>query len=838
MALIPRCLCVVLTFGMVVSRPSATIRTGSPDSGWWTAKESIQLQQSAGRQITAGDYPGAEQTFQKGVAEARRRKDQVALARYLSGVASTRLVRWDYQRALNAYLEAKQIAESRRDWLDLGAVDSNLSSLYEQVGDLDSAVRAGEEGLAAAHRAPGAYSYLAPLLIQLGKLYARQGLRDPVPLLMEGIEGARMFKSPDWVQEANGWTELGRARMAQGNLDGAEAALLRAFCLRRLRRARNIGISYWDLAELRLLQAEQSSHGATRDELLDEAGRLGQWARREKAMSPYLLRQQQGRILLARGDIPGALRELGAAVDLEIQRRSGIPLALSSVDAATAALDEKVLSLYRDAAASYGIKTGNSGLIEQAFLVQEMNRAANWGDGRLLAEAWRQKLPQARYLGILGNLRAEEARLQRNGVRESAVSERLKLELTEMEAKATLGLHLHTTENFRSRSSLIHFQRGLSDSAVLLSFGLGQRESFLWAVTRDRVNAYRLAPREQIRNAARDFREALEAGRPEAKGLGEGLYRMLFGQLERREVSKRDWLISSEDALLQVPFAALNAGDGVYLAEGHAIAIAAGALAWDAAGAPGGDGSAAGGTAAEPSRQEGSFLAVGDPIYNVADPRWAVPTRRWHSLLSWFEPASGAASGQLNRLPGSGREVELSARAWPRSTVLEGGSARKGRFLDALAQAPAVIHLATHVLTPGGTNEALVAFGLGPERRPELLGTSEVAMLHVPGSLVVMTGCASASGDLRSGVGLENLARAWTIAGAGAVVATAWPVKDSNGELLAGFYRYLRTGSAAEALRRSQVDMLHSGSASSGPASWASYQIVGNQGLKSHGGTK
>ena len=192
----------------------------------------------------------------------------------------------------------------------------------------------------------------------------------------------------------------------------------------------------------------------------------------------------------------------------------------------------------------------------------------------------------------------------------------------------------------------------------------------------------------------------------------------------------------------------------------------------------------------------------------------------------------------MNRLPGSGREVELSASGWPRSTLLEGSSARKNRFLDALALAPAVIHLATHILTPSGTNEAFVAFGLGPERRPELLGTSEVATLRVPGSLVVMTGCASASGDLRSGVGLENLARAWTVAGASAVVATSWPVKDSNGELLASFYKYLHSGSAAEALRRSQVDMIHSGNSSSAAASWASYQIVESQALKSHGGLR
>jgi CHAT domain-containing protein len=69
-------------------------------------------------------------------------------------------------------------------------------------------------------------------------------------------------------------------------------------------------------------------------------------------------------------------------------------------------------------------------------------------------------------------------------------------------------------------------------------------------------------------------------------------------------------------------------------------------------------------------------------------------------------------------------------------------------------------------------------------------------------------------------------------AGAGGVLATLWPVKDSAGEIFSTFYRSLAGVSAAEALQRSQVMIIHSHEVGS-PAQraaigdWASYQVTG-----------
>jgi CHAT domain-containing protein len=90
-----------------------------------------------------------------------------------------------------------------------------------------------------------------------------------------------------------------------------------------------------------------------------------------------------------------------------------------------------------------------------------------------------------------------------------------------------------------------------------------------------------------------------------------------------------------------------------------------------------------------------------------------------------------------------------------------------------------------------------------------------------------MTGCESGEGEIQAGAGLLGLTRAWQMAGARAVIATGWPVSDTNGELFAAFYRHLRDVPPAEALRRSQVEMIYSGTWRSAPGYWASYQVSG-----------
>lgn len=832
MAISPRGLAVVLTIGMVAWL-AAPIHTGSPRSGWWGTQEAVKLRQTARRYTLQGNYSETERIYQQGAEIAAKHGDPVARAWFESGIGDARFARFDYKGALDAYLEARGFAESARDPVSLGATDVDLASLYQQMWDRDSALRFAEEARQVTRRVSGIY-FRAQLLLLLARLRSDQ---SSAALYREAIVAARSASADDPSQaaaEATAWEYLGEALLAQGELEGANAAQQSALRIRQSRAQRDLGYSYWALGALRLKQAERAEAGPARRKLLAEAEDLTARAMRTTTAQRYVLQHQEGQILLAQGRVPEGLAALENAIQQSQQWRTGIAAA-GSADGVAAGHQAKIFDGFIQAAADYGIRSRNQRWIEESLEASELNRAINLRDSS--ATRLRDKLP-VEYWEVLGRLQAEEAQIPALSLAAAdSEASRLKLKLTELESKVELGNNANIAENFPSHDSLNHFRRSLRDSEVFLSFALGDPESFVWAVTRDTLNVYRLPAAEQVVSTVREFRQKVEAENAGAganqgfEDLGQHLYKMLFGQLSPREASKPVWLLSAEDALLELPFGALvlepkdGSGHMVFLAERHSVEIKAGALL------PGGP----------PKRSAGGLVLVGDPIYNYADPRSdrAAPGagKTWFANTwaggAWGRWTRAEPSGQLNRLPGSHEEVEASAAAWDATpaVILEGTSATRQNFLKALSPAPQVIHLATHAVTLG-ENEVDLVFSLGEDGGPELLSAFEVGTLEVPGSVVVMTGCATAPSDVKAGLGMAGLVRAWTLAGARAVVATEWAIQDSTGSaLLASFYRHLRDqpDGVAEAFRSAQADMIHSGTNDAAPAVWAAYQVFGGQ---------
>jgi hypothetical protein len=480
--------CLVLACSVVVSRPSATIRTGSLDSGWWGTEAAKQLLRAARQQIVQGNYAAAERIFADGAAEAKHRGDRISAARLLSGVGAARLARFDFQGVLEANIEAKHTAESAGDWLNVGAIDLNLASLYEQVWDLDAALRAAEEGRAALNRSTAYYK--GPLLLEIARLHAERRDLDPIGILFEAVEAAHSEQEP--AIEARAWSQIGSTRITRGDLSGAEDAFVQAYYLRRMFMPRDLGLSYSELGALRLLNVRVSSDDVVRSRLLDQAENFTALAATEDrrgavSIPGYELQQQRGRIRLLRGDMPGALSELSAAMESAGRWRPGM---------ASAELQAQSMEQFIEAAADYVIQTRNPKWIAASFLAEETTRGSNLKDNASLIEAWRRKLP-ARFWSTLAELRAEEDRLRRAGISHGPQSDRLRLELISMEAQAGFGLKPEKNrEIFSPERSLIHYQRVLGNSAVLLSFALGEKRSFLWALTGSTLNLYRLPARK------------------------------------------------------------------------------------------------------------------------------------------------------------------------------------------------------------------------------------------------------------------------------------------------------------------------------------------------------
>jgi CHAT domain-containing protein len=834
MAAFGRSLCLILTLWMAGSRSPTVIPPRSPDSSPWWDQASLKIQTNALRLRRAGDFRSAESLYQEGYREAVRRGDRLASVRYLMSAGGCELLALQYRAALGSFLRARDLATMAGDHADLGAIAVNLSSLYMEMWDLPSATRAAEEGLrqtallethgAARNATSQTFGvYFKPhLLVQLGRIHSALGDGQANAFFSEGIEAARV--SGNSALEAMAWDQQGEEHLAAGRLAEAENRFLEAFRLRRLFHPAELGWSYGHLGALAFARHDfRTAEHFTQLALNDARHGAPAWPE-------YLLLQQAGRIRLARGEVSAALHDFSLALDATAEWRIQVLPARSSLISANVALEQQIFDSFIQLAAQHALQTGNPDWTARAFQAVEINRAASLRESLALADVWREKLPPE-YWETLAQLGAEEVRVRGAetgaGRMKGANANRLRLKLTEMEAKAGIGLQVKKVENFRSQISLIHFQEGLRSSELFLSFELGEKESYLWAVSRSSLRLYRLAAGRDIAKSVQTFREAIPGGGAEAVRQGRQLYQQLFGQLKPHEIQKPAWLLSLDGALFNVPFAALvtkQSANPVYLVDTHTLQTVSGALLLNAASE----------SASSGRQRRGEFLAVGDPIYNQVDPRWRGPL------------SDRSSTGQLQRLVGSRLEVESSAKTWMAgggaAVVLQGPEAQRSVFLARLEQRPAIIHLATHVLfSTANREQGFIAFSMGDSRNgsspdvgspqmaaePEFLTTSEIAGLRVPGALVVMTGCATGSGQAQAGAGLLGLTRAWLMAGASTVIATAWPVEDNSGGLFARFYFYLRDHSAAEALQLSQREAAHSRTGRQGPESWASYQVTG-----------
>ena len=115
----------------------------------------------------------------------------------------------------------------------------------------------------------------------------------------------------------------------------------------------------------------------------------------------------------------------------------------------------------------------------------------------------------------------------------------------------------------------------------------------------------------------------------------------------------------------------------------------------------------------------------------------------------------------------------------------------------------------------------------GDDVEDGLLQIREIVELDLNGSVVVLTGCRSASGSLLAGEGPLGLARGFFQAGAHAVVGSVWPLRDDDAERFAVEFglALARGESVAAAVQHSQLVRIAAGD----PAeAWAGMVVLGN----------
>jgi CHAT domain-containing protein len=354
----------------------------------------------------------------------------------------------------------------------------------------------------------------------------------------------------------------------------------------------------------------------------------------------------------------------------------------------------------------------------------------------------------------------------------------------------------------------------------LFSFRLGDRQSWAWEVTDRSITLRTLGGRKQLQSLIKSFGQTI--GKADPAETGARLFQEIFGQSNPDTSGRKRWLLALEGELFNVPFPALPLASGQPLIVAHSVQIVPGARM----------------LARQSSRSDlnGPFLAVGDPVYNNADPRsQSSASQRAPALLSRisFDMAGNAAAPEFARLWGAGKEMSESARAWGArdSILLAGPDASAASFWTAMERKPSIIHFATHVVEKSDRlNTGWIALSKSLNGQLDYLTPEQISARTVSARLVVLSGCSSGKAEVLNASGLMGLTRAWIAGGAGSVLATYWPTVDDDGIFFQSFYRHLRANpdsGPAEALRQASIEMLNSRTWRSSPSFWAGYFLVG-----------
>lgn len=411
----------------------------------------------------------------------------------------------------------------------------------------------------------------------------------------------------------------------------------------------------------------------------------------------------------------------------------------------------------------------------------------------------------------------------------------------------------------------------LDADTLLLEYSLGEERSYLWAVTRERVEGYTLPGRAQIQKAAEELRDIIasyrsrKAGedktqflvrqreweRPYVRSASE-LGRLLLGPVAGRVGGER-LVIVADGALQFIPFETLFAPgasaetssrraaneDGgpqplgmtnevVYLPSASTLALLRSSPRSNAAAK--------------------NVAIFADPVFNADDDRVAAADRR-------AAPAANAAS-KLAALGRALRDVDPTAgevrlerlrytldEADAIMSVAPTGSAFKAvAFSASRANATSpevggyrVVHFATHALLDDKRPElsGLVMSLVDERGRPQdgFLRLGDIYNLKLPVDLVVLSACRTGIGKEVRGEGLVGLTRGFMYAGASRVVSSLWKVDDeATAELMKSFYSHmLKEGRpAAAALRMAKSELRQARAEWRAPYFWAGFVLQGD----------
>ncbi len=331
--------------------------------------------------------------------------------------------------------------------------------------------------------------------------------------------------------------------------------------------------------------------------------------------------------------------------------------------------------------------------------------------------------------------------------------------------------------------------------------------AWLFVLTRETARAYPLPSRPELDGVAQLLQAFRGPARQFAAAAHSAFRRLLAEPLAEIDSTVTRLIIVPDSPLNAFPFANLSdTREFRSLAASYTLTMTPSAAAWVHWRA----GRDAPRTARAP-------LAVVNPVLNGlgAD---------GEALLIWrdSEPV------RLSDLPAADAEAQALRRQLPDTVTWHGADSSEHALKQATFKEHGILHLAAHaVLDDRFAERSALVLAPGSADEDGLLQSREIARLGLDGQLVVLASCQSATGADMAGEGVMSLARAFLVAGAGAVLGSLWPIRDDHAAAFFDvFYSAIAAGApAATALQEAQRALI----ARDFPAqAWAGYVLLGD----------
>ena len=458
--------------------------------------------------------------------------------------------------------------------------------------------------------------------------------------------------------------------------------------------------------------------------------------------------------------------------------------------------------------------------VRKAFAILERVR------GRTAADALREPpSPAARESAAAATIERDIATLQVSLLRSQIQEERGHLLECLEEDEQRLGLidnsvGLDNDPSFQKPASLEDVQQTLGPGEAVLEYVLEEPHSFCLGFSKAQTWIAELAGRKEIEDLVDRYLAQIKSMQPGSE-LAWQLYGLLIKPLPKGTPKLR-LVIVPDGKLYFLPFESLQDQKGRYVLFSSVITYAPSATVLCA-------------LRTEPKRHVATraFIGVGGIPYEPRSTllaRLARPSTVSGRVLRGLYDFAGV---HFENLPHTREEVlsvqrEIGTKT---SVVLLGLDATETAFKAQPLGEFRIIHLATHSVSSTQFPErSALVLGRDPGSPDDgLLQVREIARLALNADLVTLSACDTGIGRLQGEEGVTNLAQAFFIAGAKAVVASLWAADDSDTtSLMEQFYRHLaKKEDKATALQHAKIDLVDKYGDQAPPFYWAGFIMAG-----------